>query len=247
MRRNDNALPSNQGNPATEDIKVQTQKGYTTMTADMEKVIGPRVPADEFKAHRARYIIPTLLFAIAAILLVVSIYRPWWRLKLNAPQYPQGLFVTAYVNRMAGDVAEIDGLNHYIGMRPLAEAAEFERQVSIFGIGALALLILAAAFVHTRWAALLALPALFLPFFFLADLQFWLANFGMNLDPNAALSSSVDPFIPPVLWTGAIAQFSTVPRLLSGFWLAMAASGFILVGLFFHRRAYKPLVDKTQA
>ena len=216
------------------------------MSSDIEKVIGPRVPMDEFKAHRARYLIPTLLFAIAAILLVISIPRPWWRLKLNAPQYPQGLFVTAYVNKMAGDVAEIDGLNHYIGMRPLAEAAELERTLSVFGIGALALLILAAAFVHNRWAALLALPAIFLPVFFLADLQFWLANFGLNLDPTAALSSSVDPFIPPVLWEGKIAQFSTVPRLLSGFWLAAAASGLILVGLYFHRRAYKPLVDNTE-
>ncbi len=215
------------------------------MSTDMEKVLGPRVPADEFKANRARYLIPTLLFAAAAILLVVSISRPWWRLKLVAPQYPQGLYVTAYVNRMTGDVSEIDGLNHYIGMRPLAEAAEFERTVSIFGIGAVALLILASAFVHNRWAALLALPALFLPLLFLADLQFWLANFGLNLDPTAALSSSVDPFIPPVLWTGTIAQFSTVPRLLSGFWLALWASGCILVGLFFHRRAYKPLVDRT--
>lgn len=217
------------------------------MAPELEKVLGPRVPADEFKAHRARYLIPTVLFTLAAILLVVSISRPWWRLKLNAPQYPQGLFVTAYVNKMAGDVAEIDGLNHYIGMRPLAEAAEFERTVSVIGMGALALLIVAAAFVHTRWAALLALPALFLPVFFLADLQFWLANFGLNLDPTAALSSSVDPFIPPVLWEGKIAQFSTVPRLLSGFWLAMGASGLILVGLYFHRRAYKPLVDKQAA
>jgi len=216
------------------------------MAPEIEKVIGPRIPPEEFKAHSARYIIPTLLFVIAAVLLVVSIMRPWWRLRLNAPQYPQGLYVTAYVNRMTGDVSEIDGLNHYIGMRPLAEAAEFERTVSVFGIGALALLILAAAFVHTRWAALLVLPALFLPVFFLADLQFWLANFGMNLDPNAALSSSVDPFIPPVLWKGTIAQFSTVPRVLSGFWLAVWASGLILVGLFFHRRAYKPLVDKSE-
>lgn len=216
------------------------------MTGEIEKVLGPRIPADELKAHRTRYIIPTLLFVAAAILLVISIQRPWWRLKLNAPQYPAGLYVTAYVNRMTGDIREIDGLNHYIGMRPLAEAAVFEQSISVAGIIALALLILAAAFVHSKWAALLALPALLLPVFFLADLQFWLANFGMNLDPNAALSSSVEPFVPPVLWTGTIAQFSTVPRLLSGFWLSMWASGLILVGLFFHRRAYKPLVDARQ-
>jgi 4-hydroxybenzoate polyprenyltransferase len=213
------------------------------MSGEVDKIMGPRIPADEFKTHRTRYIIPTLLFVAAAILLVISIQRPWWRLKLVAPQYPAGLYVTAYVNRMTGDVTEIDGLNHYIGMRPLAEAAVFEQSISVFGIVALALLILAAAFVHSKWAALLALPALLLPAFFLIDLQFWLANFGLNLDPNAALSSSVDPFVPPVLWTGVIAQFSTVPRLLSGFWLSLWASGLILAGLFFHRRAYKPLAD----
>ena len=213
------------------------------MSSEMEKLIGPRVPADELKANRARYILPTLLFVAAAVLLIISVLQPWWQLKLNAPQYPNGLYVVAYVNQMTGDVSEIDGLNHYIGMRPLREAAQFEQSISVIGIIAIAMLILAAAFVHSKWAALLALPALLLPVFFLADLQFWLANFGMNLDPNAALSSSIKPFIPPVLWKGTIAQFSTVPRLLTGFWLAVTASGLILVGLFFHRRAYKPLVD----
>jgi len=217
------------------------------MSSELEKIVGPRIPPDELKTHRMRYIIPTLLFVAAAVLLIISIQRPWWRLKLNAPQYPAGLYVTAYVNRMTGDVSEIDGLNHYIGMRPLAEAAVLEQSISVFGIVALALLILAAVFIHNKWAALLTLPALLLPIFFLADLQFWLANFGLNLDPNAALSSSVDPFIPPVLWTGTIAQFSTVPRLLSGFWFSLWASGLILVGLFFHRRAYKPLVEAQQS
>jgi hypothetical protein len=77
----------------------------------------------------------------------------------------------------------------------------------------------------------------------LADLQFWLANFGQNLDPTAPLSSSVKPFIPPVLFTGRIAQFSTTAVPGPGLWLAFIASGLILAGLYFHRRAYKPLVD----
>ena len=47
------------------------------MSSDMEKLIGPRVPADELKAHRARYIIPTLLFVAAAVLLIISIQQPW--------------------------------------------------------------------------------------------------------------------------------------------------------------------------
>lgn len=213
------------------------------MSDNLERIIGPRVPAGEVQAHWARYLTPALLFAVAAVLLIISIFTPYWQLTLHAPQYPKGLTVQAYVNRLEGDVQEIDGLNHYIGMRPLNEAAAFERSIAIIGIVGLALLILAAVYVHNRWAALLALPALLLPLIFLADLQYWLANFGQNLDPKAPLSSSIKPFVPPVLGEGKIAQFSTwaVPDV--GLWLAIAASVLIAGGLWFHRRAYKPLVD----
>jgi hypothetical protein len=213
------------------------------MTENVEKILGPRVPAEEMQAHRGRYLLPTALFLIAALLLLVSIFLPYWKLTLNAPQYPAGLSVEAFLNRVEGDVSEIDGLNHYIGMRPLAEAAQFERSISVIGVVVLVLLVLAAVFVHNRWAALLALPALLFPLIFLADLQFWLANFGQNLDPTAPLSSSVKPFTPPVLFTGRIAQFSTTAEPAAGLWLAIAASALILAGLYFHRRAYKPLAD----
>ncbi|MBW7883641.1 MAG: cytochrome C [Caldilineaceae bacterium] len=216
------------------------------MSSDIERVIGPRIPPEEMKEHRSRYVIPTALFAVAAILLVVSIFLPWWQMTLNAPQYPKGLTVEAYINHLEGDVAEIDGLNHYIGMRPLDEAAELEKTFSIIGIIGLVMLILAAVFVHNRWAALLALPALLLPVLFIADLQFWLANFGQNLDPTAPLSSSVKPFVPPALGKGVIAQFSTWAVPGPGLWLAVAASLLILIGLYFHRRAYKPLVDAQE-
>ena len=111
----------------------------------LEQILGPQPDADEYAAHRARYLLPPLFFSAAAILLVISIFLPWWRLTLQAPQYPKGLTVIAYVNRVGGAVQEVDGLNHYIGMRPLNEAAEFERSIAIIGIAGLALLILAWA------------------------------------------------------------------------------------------------------
>ena len=213
------------------------------MTERMERLVGPRVPTPERRAHRTRYLLPTLCFAVAAILLMISISLPYWRLTLHAPQYPKGLVVVAYVNQLTGDVKEIDGLNHYIGMRPLNEAATFERTVAIAGIVMVALLILAAVYVHNWWAALLTLPALLMPALFLLDLQYWLADFGQNLDPAAPLSSSIKPFVPPVLGEGKIAQFRTVAEPGLGLWVAVVASLLILVGLWFHRRAYKPLLE----
>jgi len=80
------------------------------------------------------------------------------------------------------------------------------------------------------------------PAFFVGDLYFWMRNFGMNLDRNAALSGAIKPFVPPILGAGKIAQFSTTATWEIGLYLSIAASVLILVGLYFHRRAYKPLL-----
>ncbi len=212
----------------------------------IQKILGPRVPAITDENERKRYLLPTLLFAAAAILLIISIFLPYWEMDLHAPQYPKGLHVTAYVNRLTGDVFEIDGLNHYIGMRPLDEAAQFEKSISVIGIVSVSLLILAAIFVHTKWVVLLVLPAILMPAMFLADLQWWLAKFGTDLDPTAPLSSAIEPFVPSVLGRGVIAQFETVATPGIGLYLAILASILIIVGLYFHRKAYKPLVEQAE-
>lgn len=217
------------------------------MTTTVKSILGPRVPRDELRRRTARYALPTLLLLAAAGLLAGSYFQPYWAMTLHAPQYPKGLHVQAYLNRLTGDVKEIDGLNHYIGMRPLNDAARLERQTSAMLIAVFAGLVLAAIFIHSRWAAAAALPALLFPLGFLADLQYWLASFGTNLDPHAALSSSIKPFVPPVLGVGTIGQFKTVAVVGPGLWLATAASLLVLVALYFHRRAYKPLVDLRRA
>jgi hypothetical protein len=214
------------------------------MPSIIESLIGPRVPVAELRAHRARYLTPTLLFMLARVLLLVSIFFPYWHMELEAPQYPNGLFLTAYVNHLDGDVKEIDGLNHYIGMRPLGEAAAFERDVSIWAVLAMFLLVEGAAFVHSKWAVLLALPAIAFPIGFYVDLYYWMARFGQNLDPNAPLSAAVKPFTPTVIGEGGIGQFKTYAEFGLGYWLAVACAVVTVIGFVFHRRAYRPLAQR---
>ena len=211
-----------------------------------KKFIGPRIPSDISGRERKWFWLPTLLFGIAALLLLISIAQPYWEMELLAPQYPKGLHVTAFVHELTGDLFEINGLNHYIGMRPLEEAAALERSLSRVAIGLLALLTLFSIFIHTKWVVLMALPAIAMPVVFLADLQWWLWNFGTNLDPRAPLSSAIKPFVPVVLGRGKIAQFETVATPGIGLYLAIAASILVLIGLYFHRLVYKPLVEGEQ-
>jgi hypothetical protein len=167
-----------------------------------------------------------VLFALAAVALLVSLAVPYWEVTLLAPQYPGGLKVMLYLGPqgLAGDVAEVNGLNHYIGMMQLEEAAILERTIAPFGVTGLAVAAALAAVVRRRWTALLAGMVVIFPLVFLGDLAYWLWYFGHHLDPTAALSSSIEPFTPPVLGHGRVGQFSVVARFGPGLYLAFAAA-----------------------
>ena len=202
----------------------------TTKSADSE--VSP-----DASGQPPTFRLSTMLFVAAAILLTASTFLPYWRMRLNAPQYPSGLHVTVYVNHMTGDVAEIDGLNHYIGMAPLDEAAQIERAIAPIALVVIALLILGVALIRSKWFAILAIPAMTFPVIFLADLWLWLRFYGNNLDPTAPLSSSIEPFTPTVLGTGHVGQFSTTAWVLPGWYLALVAAVLTGVGLHYRRQA----------
>ncbi len=182
--------------------------------------------------------LPPVFFLAAAVLLVVSIAFPYWGMVLEAPQYPGGLQMRVFVNDMTGDddprldeVREIDGLNHYIGMKSLYDAAAFERSIAIPGLIIMVAALGVVAFWRRRWTWLLALPAVGFPFIFLGDLAYWLNHYGQNLDPYAPLSSAIQPFTPPILGEGVIGQFKTVAYVDTGWYLALAAGVLVVAGL----------------
>lgn len=53
------------------------------MTEQFERIAGPRVSTTEWRAHRMRYLVPTVLFLVAGLLLAVSAVQPYWRLTLR--------------------------------------------------------------------------------------------------------------------------------------------------------------------
>ena len=183
---------------------------------------------------------PSLLWIVAAVLLIVSAAFPYWGMVLEAPQYPGGLKMRVFVNEMTGDkdptldeVSEIDGLNHYIGMKSLYEAAELERAIAVPVLLLFTAFLVVAAVWRRRWVWLLVVPAIGFPFAFLADLGLWMRHYGQNLDPYAPLSSAIHPFVPPVLGEGVIGQFRTVAYVDTGWYLAVGAGLLIIVGLVF--------------
>lgn len=187
-----------------------------------------------------------MLFSAATLLLFVSLLLPYWILRLQAPQFPGGLTVRAFINRLEGDVVELEGLNHYVGLDSFDNGAVFERSIAIIAVLVIGGLLLAAFAIHSRWVVALVLPAMLFPLIFIADLQYWLWVYGHSLDPRAPLASAVGEFTPPIFGPAEIAQFDTLALPGPGLILATVASVVIGFGLVAHRRAYKPLVDHRE-
>ncbi len=162
---------------------------------------------------------------------------------MTAPQYPKGLRVEVYVNHLEGDMREIDELNHYLGMPPLDNGGQLERSISMFAIAAFSLLLIAGVFVHNQWAAIIALPVIGYPIVFIADLFYILYQYGHSIDPKSALGGAIPPFTPPIFGVGKVGQFGTIANFEIGFLFVIASLVVVLIGLWFHRAAYKPLAD----
>ena len=210
------------------------------------KVFGPHIPREVLFKNPVRFLLPTALLGVAALLLLISTFMPYWRMDLEAPQYPKGVELTVYVDHLEGDIGEVDGLNHYIGMRPISDAGELERSMSFLAIVVVAGLVISSVFVHNPCALVLSWPAILYPVIFLADIWFWMRKFGHALDPLAPLSNIIEPFTPPLIGRGEIAQFETNAIWENGLYLAFVASVLVIVGLVLHRRAYKPLLEEAK-
>ena len=196
-------------------------------------------PAAATRAESAPWVTRTPVrvgFALAvATLFAASYTQPLWVTRFAAPQYPQGLRLEVYLDRVDGDTGEVNILNHYVGMRPVEEMATVERSLALFALLAVCLLAVeASAFRKSFWQGLLALPLILFPVGMLLDLYAWLWYSGHSLDPTSPLGMSVKPFTPKLIGVQQVANFEVTSSLGLGTYLqilgAFLLGGAILVG-----------------
>lgn len=191
----------------------------------------PRTP----EARRGRRWLVLFLAVGGALLLLASYQFPYWNFHLVAPQYPRGLNLQIALFGVTGDVAEIDILNHYIGMMKMSTAASLERSMSTYLV-AIATLGTVAGVIATGkrlgWLGLLV--ALGLPLGFLADTTYWMYRFGHELEPQAPLKFA--PFMPVLMGQGTIGQFHTTAWPALGFWMAVGAAVMVATAVWLRKQ-----------
>lgn len=141
-----------------------------------------------------------LMAIISGLALIIVLFVPLWQIELAAPQYPEGLVLKMYPNKLGGNVDVINGLNHYIGMKTLHTENFIEFTVLPYIIGFFSAFCLLVAVINKRkW--LYGLFYSFVLFGIIAMIDFyrWNYNYGHDLDPSAPIQVPGMSYQPPII------------------------------------------------
>lgn len=177
--------------------------------------------------------ISRLFLVLCAVALLLVLFVPLWRIELTAPQYPEGLMLQIFPNKLGGNVDIINGLNHYIGMKVLIDKDFIEFTVLPYIIGFFSLACLLVALLN-RKRLLKIVFSLFLIFGIVAMIDFWRweYDYGHNLNPAAAIQVPGQSYQPPLIGYKQLLNFGaySVPDI--GGWIFIGV-GIILVSLIY--------------
>ena len=166
---------------------------------------------------------PSLLMIIGSALLFGLFFFPLWSISLEAPQYPNGIGMNIHLDGLKGkekhDLQNIDGLNHYIGMRNLPKADEMW-EFSVFpkvvgGMAALGILIGILGYfkkISPKWFLGWFILMCVLGVLGMYDFNSWMLDYGTNLDPKAIMKMTDKDgnplsYKPPLFGTRHILNF----------------------------------------
>ena len=162
--------------------------------------------------------------------LITVLFAPMWRIELNAPQYPEGLNLLIFANKLGGNVDIINGLNHYIGMQTLhtEDFIEFTL-LPYFIIFFVIAFILTGILGKRKWMNLLLILFVSFGIIAMADFWRWEYNYGHNLDPHAAIIVPGMAYQPPLIGYKQLLNFGAYSVPDTGGWVFVGAGLLLLL------------------
>ncbi len=201
----------------------------------------PKLLTDEAgqpaRTSRARLVVGIL----AALLVVAALRLPVWRAHLSAPQYPGGLELVAYGHGVEGDVAEVNQLNHYVGMKAFdaSDAPEMVLWPAALAV-ALVLVVLSSVLGRRLIGRLARLGVWLVPLGTLADVQYRLYQYGQAVSPDAPIR--LKPFFPLVVGPTKVMNFTTWAYPGEAVWALLLAAFMVTFGPGLVRRIRRPIL-----
>ncbi|RUT79371.1 hypothetical protein [Ancylomarina longa] len=177
-----------------------------------------------------------ILMILAAVMLLGLFFSPLWKIRLEAPQYPNGVNMYIWINQITGDtpstLQNINILNHYIGMEFIKPDSIPELTYFPFVIIGMVLLGIGIAFTKKRklfvfWGVILMI----LGALGIYDFYLWEFNYGHNLSPTAPIKIPGMVYQPPVFGSKMLLNFKAIS-------LPYYGSLFLVLSMIFNILSY---------
>jgi copper chaperone NosL len=188
--------------------------------------------------------ISKIIIIFASLLLILTFLFPIWYIDLEAPQYPEGIGLEIWLNKITGqkphDLENINGLNHYIGMKQIVPDAITELKIMPFIILFMILFGLIAAFTGKRfmvysWIALFIILAAI----GLYDFYMWEYDYGHNLNPHAAIKIPGMAYQPPLIGSKMLLNFNAISMPDISFYILVVAVVLAIIALVIDKKSNK--------
>jgi copper chaperone NosL len=186
----------------------------------------------------------SLLFGTGALLLLLLFLFPIWSITLTAPQYPDGISMYIWINKITGDsestLQNVNILNHYIGMKfiepdSIKELSYFQYVIISMSILGLLIAIINKGWLKVSWIVIMIL----LGIAGIYDFYVWEYDYGHNLSPLAPIKISGMVYQPPLFGEKMLLNFKSesYPHLGSLFFFLSISLN--TLSLIIHKREIK--------
>lgn len=159
--------------------------------------------------------LPRIIFFIGAIALLGTFLAPIWRITLEAPQYPSGVTMYIWINKISGSepgtLQNINILNHYVGMKMIEPESIPELRFFPKIILAMSFLGVVFGFINNKklwvvWGVILIVLAAL----GIYDFYLWEYDYGHNLADDAPIKVPGQAYQPPVIGSKMLLNFNAI-------------------------------------
>jgi len=159
--------------------------------------------------------LPKIIFIIGAIALLGTFLFPIWRITLEAPQYPKGVTMYIWINKLSGDepgtLQNINILNHYVGMKMIEPKSIPELEYFPKVIIGMALVGLIFGLINNKklwitWGIILII----LGTLGIYDFYLWEYDYGHNLSDEAPIKVPGQAYQPPLFGSKMLLNFNAI-------------------------------------
>ena len=191
-----------------------------------------------------------IIVIVASLILVLSFFFPIWYIDLEAPQYPEGIGLEIWLNKITGqkpnDLANINGLNHYIGMKEIVPDTIPELKIMPFIIIFLIVFGLITGISGKRslvyiWIILFIVVAAV----GIYDFYMWEYDYGHNLNPHAAIKIPGMAYQPPLIGSKMLLNFNAISMPHIGSWVLVASVVLAVIALIIDKKSKKEIAKNV--